>query len=202
MSHDPTIEKLTADLLSANMKVSEFRETNVQLLKEAERLRPFAEQFAGLDAEKVRADLATLGQQTACITELEGKLTAATAAAAGTTLRSLVGDEFARVGGRPEALDFVVSKAREVFDVTDGQVVARVFSPDRPGERLSVGEFIAAQTKASSFAFFPSSGGGATQNHGQPGSGGVREVVDPTPAQLGQLSAAIKLGTVRVRYSQ
>lgn len=213
------IDQLKADLAAANAKVAEFRTSNVSLLKAADELikelatlRPLKEQFDGLDAGKVRADmaeLATLRQQPPVdagrIAALEAQLASATAAAAGATLRTLVGDVFLRTGGRPDALDFVLSKARDVFDVKEGgRVEARVFSTDRPGERLSIDEFIAAQTKASAFAFFPSSGGGASPQPAGGGSApsGVREVVDPTPAQLGQLGAAIKAGTVRIRYTR
>jgi len=204
------IDQLKADLAAEKAKIVEFRDHNIRLLREVEPLRALKEQFAGLDAGSVRADLAelaTLRQQppadAARITALETQLAAATAAAAGATLQNIVGDVFLKSGGRPEAAEYVISKARDLFDVKDGQVEARVFSPNRPGEKLSIDEFIAAQTKASAFAFFPSSGGGASPNPGpsSPG-GGVREVVDPTPAQLGQLGPALKAGTVRIRYSK
>ncbi|MGE0361464.1 MAG: hypothetical protein AB7H93_12145 [Vicinamibacterales bacterium] len=208
---EETIEQLKADLAAEKAKIAGFRDNNIALLREVEPLRALKQQFDGLDAEKVRADLAelaTLRQQppadAARITALETQLAAATATAAGATLRTLVGDAFLKTGGRPEALDFVLGKARDLFDVRDGQPEARVFSPNRPGEKLSIDEFIAAQTKASAFAFFPSSGGGASPLPAGGGSApsGVREVVDPTPAQLGQLGDAIKAGTVRLKFTK
>lgn len=204
------VDQLKADLAAANAKVGEFRTTNVDLLRKLDALGPEIQKFSGLDADKVRADLAeleTLRQRPVSasperIAELEAKVAAAEATAATTTLRAAVSDAFTKAGGRAEALDFVLSKARDVFTVADGQVIAAVFSPDRPGERLTVHEFIAAQTKAVPFAFQPSSGGGATGSTGFGGNGGVREIVDPTPAQLGQLGAELRAGTVRIKYTR
>lgn len=204
------VDQLKADLVAANAKVAEFRSTNIDLLKQLDALGPVVQKFSGLDADKVRADLAELetlrrqpaGASPERIAELEGKLAAAEAATATTTLRAAVSDAFTKAGGRAEALDFVLSKAQGLFTVADGQIVASVFSPDRPGERLTVHEFIAAQTKASPFVFHSSSGGGASGSTGFASGGGVREVVDPTPAQLGQLGAAIKAGTVRIKFTR
>ena len=174
-------------------------------MKENETLRPLAQRFEGLDPDVARAaivELETLRRQpsedeAARVADLEARLSAAESVAASTTLRSTVAEAFSKAGGRPDALDFIVAKAAGVFAVEGGTLTAKSFSPDRPGERLSLHEFMTQLVKDVSFAFEKSSGGGASGSGGFSGSAGVgiREVVDPTPQQLGQIGAAIKAGT-------
>jgi hypothetical protein len=200
------------ELAAAQAKVGEFRTNNIQLARELDTLRPLAQRFEGLDPDVARAailELETLRRQpsedeAARVADLEARLSAAESVAASTTLRSTVAEAFSKAGGRPEALDFIVSKAAAVFTVENGALTPATFSPERPGERLSLHEFMAQQVKEASFAFAPSSGGGASGSGGFSAHAGVgiREVVDPTPQQLGQIGAAIKAGTVRVRYSR
>src|SRR5262249_10032479 len=115
------------------------------------------------------------------------------------TLRTAVGEAFARMGGKPKALDFIVSKAEGTFEVVDGNVVGRKFGPI-PGEKLTVDEIIAAQTKEYDFAFAPSSGGGASPKSGG-GAPAANELRNPTPHELGRHADDIAAGRIRLTYS-
>lgn len=123
------------------------------------------------------------------------------------TLRTTLGDKFNKAGGELAATDFIVSRAAGVFKVEDGKLVAEAnqFSADRPGEPLSVEEWLTRQTKESPFAFKSSSGGGAnpiTGNGGPSRPAGQLVLKDPTAQQLGQHAGDIKSGKMRVEYSE
>jgi hypothetical protein len=75
-------------------------------------------------------------------------------------LRDSISQRYLKAGGRPETLDFVLSKAKEVFKVDGGQVKADGKFNDK-GDPLTPDEWIAARTKEWSWAFAPSTGGGA-----------------------------------------
>jgi hypothetical protein len=124
------------------------------------------------------------------------------------TLRQFIGEKFGKAGGEPNALNFIVSQAQGVFKVVGGKVVAEaaMFSTDRPGEPLSVDEWLTQQTKSNAFAFKASSGSGANPTPGGAGGGGNRPagqliLKDPTPQQLGTHAADIKAGKMRVEYT-
>jgi hypothetical protein len=115
-------------------------------------------------------------------------------------LKSAVSDAFIRAGGRADASDFIVSKATALFTVENDVLVGRTFNPNRPGEKLTVDSFIAAQLQESAFAFKPSSGGGANPKPGGGQTGGKR-LINPTPQELGANSAAIARGEIKVEYT-
>lgn len=213
-----------ADYNLANSKVVEFRDNNTKLLQRVGELEPTVKKFEGIDADAARAalknaedlkkkgvgnaedvaklvadalkpvqdQLATIAQQS------EARRVANEAL----TLRTSIGDEFIKAGGEPDAIDFILGKAKDVFDVDGTSVKAKAnrFSADKPGEALSVKEWLTGQTRESAFAFKRSSGSGA--NPTTPGGGGSRpgviDLKDPTPQQLGEHAAAIAKGTMRI----
>jgi hypothetical protein len=201
--------------MAEDPKVTEFRETNTRLIKEKEVLtkenEEFKKKFEGIDPDVVRAQAAELetlrkAKPDERVKQLETELAtekAARAAAQATidasVLRSAVTDKFLKAGGRPNALDFMVTKAKDVFTVENGVPVGKVFDPDNPGVKLSVDAFIRQQIKESDFAFKPSNGGGADPkpSGGRPG---VKELANPTPEQLGDpaIVAAIRRGELKV----
>jgi hypothetical protein len=214
-------------------KVVEFRDNNVKLLQEIEPLRKLKTDVGDLDltiAKTAVTELKTLKEKgvakpdditamvtaavTAAVTPLrtqieESSRTLATERkrADDQTLRSTVGEKFNKVGGIASALDFIVGKATDAFEVRDGRVVAKSnkFSSVKPGDPLDVEEWLGVQMKESDFAFKPSAGGGAAPAGGGRGNDGLKPgqtlLRDPTPAQLGEHSAAILKGTVKVVYS-
>jgi hypothetical protein len=96
-----------------------------------------------------------------------------------------------------------------VFTVVNGVVQAKpnTFSKTRPGEALSLDEWLADAAREFPFLFLPSNGSGAPPQGGGGGSGGgsgrsgVTVLRDPTPEQLGLNADAILRGTVEVVFT-
>lgn len=190
--------KFTLLLQGEHPKVTEFRTTNVELARELEELRPLKARLAELEKAKPDARIAEL--EAALATEKAARATAQASADA-SVLRSAIADKFLKTGGRPSALDYIVSKAREAFTVENGIVVGRGFDPARPGEKLTIDSFISAEVRESDFAFLPSQGGGAHQSHGGGHTGSPKELVNPTPQELGAHADAIRKGDVKIRIT-
>src|SRR5262245_29442296 len=59
-------------------------------------------------------------------------------------LQTHVTEAFTKAGGQGKATDFIVSLAKNHFEVKDGKVVAKTgqFSKDKPGDALSVKEWL------------------------------------------------------------
>lgn len=222
-----------SELATANGKVVEFRDKNIALLQEVGVLKPLKDQFEGIDpvaAKDALAKVAALGKKgvkdvddittlvqsalSAALAPLQKELadgkvaTAAERARADkSVLRSSIGEEFVKAGGKAKAMDYIVEKAAAAFEVVDGIVKAQAnkFSAEKPGEALSITEWLASAAKDHDFAFEPSGGGGANP---KPGSGNVglkagqTILLDPTPRQLGENSKDIALGKVKVQYSK
>jgi len=224
-----------AELATANGKVVEFRDNNIKLVKEVEELRPLKTKYAGIeDPEAAKAAITELAALKAKgITkpdDISTQITAAVKAAQqplldevasmkassaadrkradDATLRQTISEHFTKAGGIPSALDFIVTKASSVFQVESGAVKAQAnrFSSEKPGDPLTVEEWLKGQVKESDFAFKLSNGGGADPlRTGGGGGGGLKPgqilLKDPTPQQLGQHADAIRKGTMKVEYS-
>jgi hypothetical protein len=114
-------------------------------------------------------------------------------------LRQTIGDKYLKAGGRPEALDFIVDRAQAVFKVQDNAVKAleNQFSADKPGQPLSPEEWLAKTAKDYAFAFEASKGGAAAPGSGAGASrAGARQLMNPTPEQLGELTVVPGKGLV------
>lgn len=114
-------------------------------------------------------------------------------------IESQLGDAFLKAGGLPKARQFVVSQAAGLFTVENGQLKSTKFSPDRPGEPMSLDEWVTLQARENSFAFAPSSGGNARPAKGHPGVSG-KVLKNPTPQDLGRYAKEIASGDMRVIY--
>lgn len=129
---------------------------------------------------------------------------AAEAKVAEQSMTEAVGRAFKTAGGQDEAQAFIVSRAREKFEMVEGVLKSKSghYSVDRPGEPLPLSEWIASQTKEVGFAFGKSNGTGTPPGAGEsPGStlpSGVKLLIDPTPQELGQYGAEISSGKMRV----
>lgn len=220
-----------AELAAANGKVVEFRDTNIALTKQNAELLPLKDKYKDIDADEAREALAEKKKlkdkgiknvdeiQTvisAALKPVQDQLTALTAASAEKdrtiqqqALRTTIQDVFVKAGGMPDVLDYIVEQAKPVFVVEGGTVkaVPTQFSADRPGEPLSVTEWIARQVKEKPWAFKASNGGGAA-NGGKGAGGGGRQqmpgvvvIKDPTPAQLGEFGPMVKQGKARFEFS-
>ncbi len=115
-------------------------------------------------------------------------------------LRQKIGDEFIKLKGIPNAMDFIVTQAKNTFHVVDDEVKARdtKFSTAKPGEPIGVDEWLAQAVKDYDFAFEASEGGGGRPpKYGDP-KPGIKQLVDPTPQQLGEHCDEIAEGKLRV----
>ena len=188
-------------LAAANAKVAEFRDNNLALQKKLATFEGIDDPVAAKDA---LAKLAT--GDDADVVKLKLKLADAESTAAAATqkhdqlvFRSLVSAAFLAVGGRPEAVDYIVGKAP--FKLVDGEL--------QPNDAATptIADWLLEQSAApaSAFVFLPNKGGGS-QGANTPtlklGSGSnVRELVNPTPQELGANAADIKTGRVKVAYT-
>jgi len=194
-------------------RVSEMRESAINAKKERDALKA---RFDGIDPDAVKADRLKLNELLAAkpderIAELEGKLAAEATARASVQkkadralLREVIGGKALKAGAQPAALDMLLDKAESVFGVVNDVVAATsAHSTNRPGEKLSVDEWLTAATKEFPF-LFKASGGGGSAHRSSPFSGrtgGARELVNPTPQQLGEHGAAISRGEIKVVYT-
>jgi hypothetical protein len=171
---------------SEHPKVSEFRTSNVDLLKERDALKAKLEANPPADVAKLQNDLATVQKK-----------------ADRALLREKVLPKALAAGALPNAVDLVLQKMEEVFEVKGDAVVAKpnTFSKTKPSELLTPEEWIEDATRSLSFLFKPSGGGG-----GRPGSsgGGSKGNVlrNPTANDLGdpRNAALIASGKLRVEY--
>jgi len=158
-------------------KLSEFRESNralnakvtqhdadlAALTSAKNALEEKLVAFDGIDPVAAKTALAR-GDVSGKVTQLETQLASEKAAHAASTFKHVIGWEFLKAGGRSEALDFIVAQAARTFTMKDGKVVTDKFSATDPGVSLGVPEWIATQLAEASFAFMPSTGGGAPPN--------------------------------------
>ncbi len=187
-------------------RLAEFRDNNVKLKKDHDDL---IAKFDGIDPAAVKADRAKLAAYESAkpaekIAALETQLADANKRANGAILKDAIDNAFLKAGGRPNAVDYVRTKAADKFTVENGAVVGTVFDPQQPGVKLTVEAFITQQLRESSFAFLPSSGSGAhpLQGAGAGSRSAARELRNPDARALGQHADAIRRGDVKVVYDE
>ena len=218
MAEDPKLTQFRSNNIALTKQVADLRDEAQTLTAEVERLRAVAKTFEGIDpataaASAARiADLEQAAQATAPkLAALEADLTAERAAHATTrndlsrfALRAKVGALATAAGANPKALDMLVDQAEPVFTIEGGDIVARPdhYSRDRPGERLTVQEWLLQAQVDLPFLFQPSQGPGASSSRGRAAtSSTVRVLRNPTPADLGRYADAIKRGDMRIEHT-
>jgi hypothetical protein len=102
------------------------------------------------------------------------------------SFRQTISEAALKAGAKPNAVDFIIEKARDKFTVEDDHVKAKPnqFSSAKPGDPLSVDEWLLTAMKEYDYAFQPS-GGGGSQGDGQ--KGGVRREGKTLVFQGGQV---------------
>lgn len=197
-------------------KAEEFRANNTRLMAQVEEQTAKLKAFEGFDpatvaANKAKADeLDTTKAQLATVSaDLATERAARTAAqtkADAALLRDTVTAKALKAGARPDALEIIADKASAVFGVEGDAVKSKgAFSKEKPGEPLSIDEWLGGAIKEFPFLWQPSSGGGASPRSslfGGGGSGG-KVLVNPTPRQLGDpaTAEAIRTGRIKVEYT-
>jgi hypothetical protein len=189
-------------------KLAEFRDKNIALLKEVEDLKA---KYEGIDPLAVAADRARLAELEKAkpqdrITALEAELAAEKTAHASTrkvadtsVIENKIADAFLKLGGRSEARAFIVAQSAGAFTVENAALKGTKFSPSRPGEPMSVDEWLTLQTRENAFCFLPSSGGNARPMSGDSGPAG-KTIKNPTPQELGRYAKEIASGEMKVSY--
>ncbi|MGC4083399.1 MAG: hypothetical protein QM736_15140 [Vicinamibacterales bacterium] len=189
-------------------RVGEFRDKNIALMKDLAK-------FEGIDPVAAKAALARAQSNPELrVTELEAELarerTARTDAEQKATtgrVRDALRAKALAAGVLPGALDIFLDRAQGSFTMDGDSLKAQpnVFSPGKPGEPLTPDEFIATAIVEVPFLFGRSSGGGApaSRPRAEGSGGGGRDLLNPTPAQLGdpQTAKDIRDGKIRVVYS-
>lgn len=223
------------DLLTANTKVVEFRDRNIALLKENDELRPLKLKYEGIDPEeaksaieKVKAlgkkgikDVEDFNAQVKAVADelikpLRDQLATSAAETAAerkradeSLLHAKISDPFLKTGGKPNATDFVVNLAKEIFEVKDRNIVAKAgkFSAKKPGDPITPEEWLSdVVQKEYDYVFVPSGGGGAPVIKGAntlvPSKlkEGQKVLKNPTPQELGQYSADIAAGKIKIEH--
>ena len=210
-------------------KVAEFRDNNTELKSDLESLQTKLQTLDGIDPEAARHALAqvaelqkkgvskaadvdaAVGQALDAFksTELEplrkllvSEQTARQAAdqrVRDAALRHQVVQAFRAAGGQDAAVDFMVSRARDVFQMDGNALTAKpgIYSKDNPGDPLTLSEWMTTQTREIGFAFGTSNGGGAHTQEGNPATAippGAKVLRNPTPLQLGEFGSEIAEG--------
>jgi hypothetical protein len=195
-------KELLDEFRSNKERLVEFRSNNRGLVKtntELELLKAqLEEKLKGYEAVPPvdPARLTTLEQ---ALAERDAALAAEKTAHAKTAFVALVGFEATRLGLRPEALDYFVSKASETFRIENGKLTTSAFSRVNPSATLTLAEWMAEQLTASAFAFKPSVGGGASPHQHTPNTRPGKPTVSNDPLTVGQHLAEIASGQVLVR---
>jgi hypothetical protein len=185
-------------------KVSDFRATNIALLKERDALKVKLAAFEGINLEEYKTlkakaaagdpdDVVALKVQLATA---EGKAAEAQAATVALTHKTMVSAAFLAAGGRSEAVDYIVSKAP--FVVVDGAL------QPKPGEKSpTVEDWLKDAAIEHAYAFKTSSGGGSTgaKTPVLGAHANVNVLRNPSPQDLGKHSADIKSGKMKVEYT-
>ena len=189
-------------------KLAEFRENNTRLMKEIDELKA---KYQGIDPTAVLADRARLAEfekdkpherATALAAELATEKAAhadTRQRADGALIENKIADAFSRAGGRPQARTFIVAQAAGMFTVEKGELKGTKHSPTRPGESMTLDEWITLQSRENAFAFFSSGGGGADPKPGGALFAG-KLLRNPTPQDLGRYAKELASGEMKVSY--
>jgi len=143
------------------------------------------------------------------LTAAEAKERAAEARANELTFTTTIGQKAKAAGAQDSAVEYLASLAKDDFEIKDGKVLPKTgkFSKEKPGDPLSVDEWLKDVAVERPFAFAPSTGGGAKPAPATTGGAptlktGQTLLKNPTPQQLGENAKAIKAGTVVVEFEE
>ena len=215
------------EALELKTKVREFRDTNIALMAEAEKLRPLATKFEGVDPDEyktLKAEAALLKQKgVTSVNDIQGAIDKAVKAAlepvsAALTLekterekatklandakfRELVTADANKAGVAATAIRHVLREAEQVFELKEGALApkAGVKHPTEPLKELTPNDWLQQLAKTDEYLFAQNLGSGAP---GAPAPGGPRpgakRLINPSPEEMGKHVDAIAKGEVIV----
>jgi hypothetical protein len=191
------------EALALKQKIAEFRDKNVEVMKENEELKALKTKYEGIDPDKYRElddevkELRKKGVKSPddIQTQIDRKLEAATkplieklAAAekreqeaqqrvVQAKFKDMIAAEATKAGVAPSALRHVLREAETQFELRDEEIVPRkgVKHPTEPHKDLTTGDWLQHLSKTDSYLFGESSGSGAggTRDAGN-GNGGAK----------------------------
>jgi len=215
-----------ADVHALKTQVAEFRDKNIEVIKERDALKTTVAKFDGVDPEEFRtlkAEQEKLkGKGVKGADDLQAVIDAAIAkankplvdklaaeeqarlkaqqAADSARFRELVSADATKAGVTAKSLRHVLREAEEKFELKDGALVPRVGvkHPTEPLKELTPTDWLQDLAKSDDNLFAPSTGGGANGSGGNGGSAKV--LVNPSLAEKGKHIDDIAAGKVVVEY--
>lgn len=215
------------ELHDVKTKLAEFRDNNVALTKKVTELEPLVTKFKDVDPDeyktlKAEADkLKKKGLTKA--DDLEAAITAAVQQATKPLADKLAAEEQARItaqraadqarfrelvtadatkaGVTPKSVRHVIREAEEKFELKDGTLAPRagMKHPSDPLKELTPADWLQDLAKTDDYLFEPSTGGGANGNSGGGGGRpGAKQLINPTPEDMGRHMDAIAKGEMVV----
>jgi len=216
-----------SDHQALKTQLGEFRDNNRTLHGELEQLRPLKAKYEGIDPDEyktLKAEVEKLkGKGVGKADDLQAAIDAAVEKANKPLRDKLASEEAARVkaqqaadsarfrelftaeatkaGVRASALEFVLPKAETAFELKDGAIAPRngAKHPTEPHKDLTTADWLQHLAKTSDYLFEPSTGGGATGNgHGSGGRPHAKQLINPTPLEMGRHAKEIAKGEMVV----
>jgi len=208
-----------SDLTDLKQKVGEFRTNNLALTGELEQLRPLKTKFDGVDPEEYKTLKAEkekfVGKGVKGADDLQAVIDAAIAKANkplvdelnatkaeraqarkeadDAKFRQLVSDDATKAGVKPQSMRHVFRDAEDKFELKDGALVPK------PGVKHETPkEWLQDLAKSDDYLFAPSTGGGANGGNGHGGRAGAKQLVNPSPEEMGRHMEAIAKGEMVV----
>jgi hypothetical protein len=208
------------ELNELKTKVGEFRDNNLTMIHELEKLRPLGEKFKDIDPEEYKRlkakakELEDKGVKEggdvqkiveAAVKPLVERLDASEKAreeaqrrADQARFRELVSADATKVGVKPNMMRIVLRDAEDVFELKDGKLAPRsgVKHPSDPLKDMTLDAWL--QSLEPDF-ITESVGGGAVGGRGNGGRPtGAKELVNPTPEEMGRHMDEIASGKMIV----
>lgn len=220
-----TLDGLVAesDLTTLKTKVGEFRDNNIAQAQELEGLRPLKDKFKDVDPEEYKTlkakakQLENQGVKTAddlkavidaAVKPLTDRLDAsekarqtAQQAADDSRFRELVSADATKAGVKAQSLRHVLREAQEKFELKDGTLKPRtgIKHPSDPLKELTTTDWLEELARTDDYLFGDSVGGGAAnENRRGGGRQGVKELINPSPEEMGRNMDDIANGKIVV----
>jgi hypothetical protein len=212
------------DVREMKVKLAEFRDNNRNMHGELEKLRPLATKFDGVDPDEYRklkdqvAKLKAKGisDPDQAEDDIDKRIKAANAPILAKLeqeekrrqeaeqrmldqdYEKKITDVALKAGLRPQAVDVAVARARQKFELKDGELTpkAGVKNVEEPHKDYTTKEWLAELAKSDSYLFEPSDGGGAEGSRGK--KSGAQILMNPSPEELGRNMDAIASGKMQV----
>ena len=217
---------LAADVQELKTKLAEFRDNNRAMYGELEQLRPLAKKFEDIDPDEYKTLKEEIAQLKNKGIEKPADLQAAIdkAVAAHTKplaeqlasekkereaaqkkvndarFKELVSADALKAGVAQKSLRHVLREAEQMFELKDDALVPRdgVKHPTEPHKDLTLGDWFQNLAKTDDNLFEPSIGGGANGGRQSHDRSGRKQLINPSPEEMGRNVDALAKGEMTV----